>query len=241
MVDRDELPDTVRAGLDGFIAAALEVFADNLVSVVLYGSAAEGRLRATSDVNLIVVLRQVEPAALEAIGPAYRMAHATLRLAAMFILESEIALASDAFVVKFFDVSTRHRVLFGRDPFADLVVDRESAKRRLRQILINLTLRLREHVALSGAFPEQLALAAADAVGPLRACAAMLVSLETGTNVPPRDALYAFAERGGQVEGLNAMTQARETGGIPAAGASRAIEAAFALATLLAAQAESLD
>jgi predicted nucleotidyltransferase len=45
------------AEIDEFVAAARDAFGDQLVSVVLYGSAAEGALRATSDVNVLVVLR----------------------------------------------------------------------------------------------------------------------------------------------------------------------------------------
>jgi predicted nucleotidyltransferase len=233
MVDGEALPDTVQAGIDAFVASARPVFSDTLVAIVLFGSAADGRLRATSDVNLIVVLRRAEPAALDAIGPAYRLAHAAIRLSVMFILESEIALAAEAFAVKFFDVSARHRVLYGSDPFAHLDIDRESARRRLRQVLINLTLRLREHRALGGAFPDQLALAAADAVGPLRASAALLLSLETGETRLPREALAAL----GTVLGLDAavaiVTRARELGGEPEGGGAAAIEAALDLAAAL--------
>jgi hypothetical protein len=158
----------------------------------------------------------------------------------MFILDSEIALASEAFALKFFDVSARHRVLWGSDPFAGLVIDRDSAKRRLRQVLINLTLRLREHRALSGVFPEQLALMAADAVGPLRAACALVLSLETGAVVHPRDALIAVAAAGGKEAALAAITEARETGRVPAVGASAAIQAAIDLAALVATRAEAL-
>ena len=240
MVEADELPDTVRTGIDAFTAAARQVFADSLVSIVLFGSAAEGRLRATSDVNLIVVLSRADPVALDAIGPAYRLAHAAIRLSAMFILDTEIALASEAFAVKFADVTARHRVLCGSDPFEGMVVDRAAAIRRLRQVLINLTLRLREHMALSGAFPEQLALAAADAVGPLRACAALILSLETGAVLHPREALVAVAAGERPEAALAAITRAREIGGVPEAGAAATIQAAIALAGLLEARAESL-
>jgi hypothetical protein len=76
---------------------------------------------------------------------------------------------------------------------------------------------------------------------PLRACAAMMLLLGTRAIIPPDEALLAFAKEGGLLEGLAAMVEARETGGIPAAAASRAIKAAFALATQMAAEAESLD
>jgi predicted nucleotidyltransferase len=92
----DQLPEPVRVALGAFTAASRQVFADDLVSIVLFGSAAEARLRETSDVNVIVVLARLDPARLKAIGDAYRLAHAAIRLSAMFILESEVAVASEA-------------------------------------------------------------------------------------------------------------------------------------------------
>ena len=46
----------VSQALEGFVEAARAAFGTNLVSVTLYGSGAEGRLRPSSDINLIVVL-----------------------------------------------------------------------------------------------------------------------------------------------------------------------------------------
>ena len=240
MVEADALPEAAQQGIDAFTAAARQVFGADLIAVVLYGSAADGRLRATSDVNVIIVLKRVERAALEAIGPAYRLAHAAIRLSAMFILESEIAFAAEAFAVKFADVSARHRVLYGTDPFERLTIDREAAIRRLRQVMINLTLRLREHLALSGAFPEQLALAAAEAVGPLRASAALILTLESGETAHPREALAAIAAALGQAAALEAITKARETGTEPEIGGSATLDGAITLAEALAARAEAL-
>jgi predicted nucleotidyltransferase len=108
-----QLPEAVRTTLNEFTAAAQEAFAEDLLSVVLFGSAAEGRLRATSDVNVVLVLRRVDPRKLEAIGEAYRFAHAAIRLSAMFILESEIGVTKDAFAVKLADIIARHQVLYG--------------------------------------------------------------------------------------------------------------------------------
>jgi len=122
-----ELPEAVHGPLAAFTSAAQRVFGGDLLSVVLFGSAAEGRLRQTSDVNVVVVLRVADPTRLEEIGEAYRLAHAAIRLSAMFILESEIAVAKDAFAVKFADIVARHQVLYGSDPFAGLTISREAA------------------------------------------------------------------------------------------------------------------
>jgi predicted nucleotidyltransferase len=235
-----QLPEAVRERLTDFTAAAQRVFADDLFAVVLFGSAAEGRLRQTSDVNVVVVLRRVDPTKLEAIGEAYRLAHAAIRLSAMFILESEIEIAKDAFAVKFADIAARHEVLYGTDPFVGLTISREAALHRLLQVLVNLQLRLRERFALSSLYGEQLAMAAADAVGPLRASAAMLLWLESGARVASRDALHQIADEAGNTAALALITEARESGNVPAAGAMPTLVGAIELANQLAARTERL-
>ena len=55
------LPQDVSQALDSFVASAKEAFGEDLVSLVLFGSAAEGRMRATSDVNLMIVLARFDP------------------------------------------------------------------------------------------------------------------------------------------------------------------------------------
>ncbi len=234
------LPEAVRTALSEFTAAARQAFAEDLRSVVLFGSAAEGRIRQTSDVNVVVVLRRADPANLEAIGEAYRLAHAAIRLSAMFILKSEIDIAKDAFAVKFADITTRHEVLYGDDPFVGLTISREAALHRLLQVLVNLQLRLRERFALSSLYGEQLAMAAADAVGPLRASAAVLLWLESGARVAPREALRQIADETGTAAALTAITEARESGGVPASGAAATLVGAIELANRLVVRTEQL-
>jgi len=233
-------PEAVRTTLNEFVAATQRAFVDDLLSIVLFGSAAEGRLRPTSDVNVVVVLRRVDPKRLEAIGEAYRFAHAAIRLSAMFIRESEIAVAKDAFAVKFADIAARHEVLYGTDPFDGLTISREAARHRLLQVLVNLQLRLRERYALSSPYDEQLAIAAADAVGPLRASAAVLLWLESGVRLAPREALRQIADETGSAAALTGITEARESGGVPAIGAEATLIGAIELATQLAGRIERL-
>ena len=184
--------------------------------------------------------RRVEPTGLEAIGETYRLAHAAIRLSAMFILESEIGVAKDAFAVKFADIAARHEVLYGSDPFDGLTVSREAALHRLLQVLVNLQLRLRERYALSSPYGEQLAMAAADAVGPLRASAAVLLWPESGVRVTPREALRQIADETGTTTALAAITEVRESGRVPASGATAPLVGAIELAMKLTARTERL-
>ena len=108
------LPAPVAEGLDRFVKAAEEALGPALKAAVLFGSAAEGRLRATSDVNLLLVLSEWDERA-DALREPLRSAQAAIRLSPMFVLERELPAAALAFPVKFADIQRRRRVLVGAD------------------------------------------------------------------------------------------------------------------------------
>jgi len=186
------LPPSITEPLDAFVAAAKRTFESDLRSVILYGSAAEGRLRASSDINMLLVLKRFDRERVDGIREPFRSAHAAIRLDIMFLLDSEIAQASEAFAVKFADILVRHRVLFGDPPFAGVSIPREATIRRLRQVLLNLRLRLRERYALVSLREEQLASIIADNAGPIRASAATVLKLEGRETASPKEALRLF-------------------------------------------------
>jgi predicted nucleotidyltransferase len=132
-----DLPAAAATVLTDFVAKARESLGADLRSVVLYGSAAEGRLRPTSDLNVIVVLDRFEAARLDPLREALRVGRAAARLAVMFLLAGEVPAAMEAFAAKFADVRRRRRVLFGEDPFTGLTIPRAAEIARLRQVLLN--------------------------------------------------------------------------------------------------------
>ena len=218
------LPPTIDEVLNSLLAASRAALPDNLRSVVLFGSAAEGRLRATSDVNLIIVLKRFDRAQVDEIREPLRLAHAAARVSAMFVLESELPVAAEAFAVKFADIHRRRRVLFGDDVFAALKPSREAQIRRLNQVLVNLVMRLRNRYALVSLREEQLALVLADAAGPLRAASSSLLDLEGQPAASPREALAVAARSlGAGDELLVNLAEVRETGTLPAGAAGKAL------------------
>ena len=186
------LPQEIQNGIDTFIHHARDAFGDDLVSAVLFGSAAEDGLRSTSDVNLLLVLRKFEREKTDRVREYLRTCHAQMHLEVMFLLESEIEQAMDAFAVKFVDILMRRKVLFGPDHFANVVIAPEAILRRTQQVLLNLMLRMRERYALVSLREEQLPLIIADMTGPLRACAASLLKLEGKPARSPKEALAAI-------------------------------------------------
>ncbi|MEP6536458.1 MAG: hypothetical protein ABJF23_14120 [Bryobacteraceae bacterium] len=183
------LGENVELVLNGFLESAQGAFGEDLISAILYGSAAEGRMRAASDVNLMLVLRLFSGAAAAKIRQPLNLAETAVRLQVMFLLEDEVAPASEAFAQKFTDVIHRRRVLFGPDPFQGLEISRGAKIYRLKQVLLNLAIRLREEYISRGVSEASLAVVIAEASGPLRTSAASLLELEGAGFRPPKESL----------------------------------------------------
>lgn len=230
------LPPAVREVVGGVVEAARLAFGDALRAVLLYGSAAEGRMRATSDVNLMFVLTRFERECADRFREPFRFAGAAVRLSAMFVLADELQIAAEEFAQKFADIRRRHVVLFGEDVFADVSVPREALVRRVRQALLNLSMRLREQYVERSLREEQCAITVAETAAPLRAAAASIVELERGETLPPREALETIVREIGSpalLELLPHLSEAREERVLPAGRAAellyRTIELARAL------------
>jgi len=238
-----DLPAHVDRVLEEFVAAARQACGDALLSVVLYGSGAEGKLRATSDVNLILVLTEFTPQMADALRDPLRVGQAAARLAVMFLLESEVSAAVNAYPVKYLDIIHRQRILHGRNPFADLSVSRNASLFGLKQVLLNLRLRLRSQYVLRGLNEEQLALVAADAAGPLRSCAATLLELEGHPASSPKEALEQIAlslEDPAWRDVLTHLSEARETRRLQAGVAGDTLFRLMKLTDLLLSRVDSL-
>jgi predicted nucleotidyltransferase len=210
-------PD-VEQNIASFVSAAQSAFGADLVSAILYGSAASGQMRATSDVNMVLILKQFAPEAANAIREPMRLAHAALQMKVMFLLESELDAATTAFAVKFADMAERHRVLFGPDPFTSLTPSRAALIHRLKQILLNLQLHLRERYVLVSLRPEKLVPVIADSASPLRASAASILQLRGQAHLPAKQALEALVQESGEAglqAALQQMSHARENASLP--------------------------
>lgn len=214
MPSLDDLPPSVAQVLEDVLCQMTEALGEHLQSVVLFGSGAEGRLRATSDVNLFVLLSHFDPAKMEPLREPLQAAKAVVKLSVMVLLREEFAAAAEAFADKFSDIRRRRRVLFGEDPFATLQTPRQAIVYRLRQVLLNLTLRLRNAYLQGSVREEQLPLVIADAAGPIRASAATLLELEGERVGSPKEALIRMAsslDLSDSTTVLRALSEARET------------------------------
>jgi hypothetical protein len=221
--------------IDDLGAQAQTALGDRLRSVILYGSAAEGRLRATSDVNLLFVLKAFD-ASVDAFRDPFRFAKAAANVTAMFVLETELPDAAEAFAQKFADIGRRHLVLYGDDVVANISIPRAALVVRLRQVLLNLSIRLREMYVERSLREEQCAITVAESAAPLRTSAASILELEGRGSLHPKEALetlVAELRRAEFTDLLPHISEAREQRALPSGRAAAYLFATLQLAGAL--------
>jgi hypothetical protein len=126
--------------------------------------------------------------------------------------------------------------LYGDDLFSNIDIPREALVRRLQQVLLNLTMRLRGSYVEQSLREEQCALTVAEAAAPLRTAAASILELEGRGTLAPKEALQAIVRELGDArfdELLPHISEARERRVLPAGRAAAMLFATLELARAL--------
>lgn len=133
------------------------VFGTDLVSLVLYGSAAgEDFVPGRSDLNFAVVLERLTFPHLKALHQHLPKWH-KLGMATPLLLDRHfIERGRDAFPMEFHDVRAQHRVLFGEEVFATLSIDSRHLRYQAEHEARGKLLRLRTLYAEVGAERKRL-------------------------------------------------------------------------------------
>lgn len=134
-----------------------QTFESRLLSVVLYGSAADDRERdAFSDRNVLCVLRDVSPRELADAAPIVRWWREKENPSPLLLSESELVESTDCFPIEFYDIKERHRLLHGTDLLGPILLDGRHHRAQLEHELRSKLIRLRQQAA--GLLPDKLGL-----------------------------------------------------------------------------------
>jgi hypothetical protein len=138
--------------LGELVSRLKEAAGKNLESVVLYGSGASGTYRpGTSDLNVLCTLVTIDIHELQLLAPVVHWwTGEEKEPAPLFFLTEELQRSTDVFAIESVDVKRAHRVLFGKDPVADLEIPMNLHRVQVERDLRLLLLRLRQHVLHSG-------------------------------------------------------------------------------------------
>lgn len=131
--------------LQGLVDRLLTDYGNDLLSVVLYGSAASGDYQEKhSDLNVLCVLERVGLAELERAGPALQWWIKRGQPAPLFLSAEEVRDGSDVFPIEFLDIKENYRLLYGADVVAEIRVNTAQHRVQLEHELRSRLLRLRK-------------------------------------------------------------------------------------------------
>ena len=151
--------DTMQAmkQAEDFARTLAGTYGEDLVSVVLYGSAARGDYReGKSDLNILVLLKRLDPGVLRLGTEIARDWAARGNPPPLMFSESEWRASADAFPIEYGDMGDAHRVLHGVNPFEGLEIDREHLRLQCEHELKSKQIQLREQYLLLAADPAAL-------------------------------------------------------------------------------------
>src|SRR5687767_13847092 len=91
----------------------------NLVSVILYGSAASGDfIPRHSDYNILIALQKITPKDLRSAHASVREWHKLGHSVPVYFTISELQNAADVFPIEFHEMESSRKVLYGKDVLA---------------------------------------------------------------------------------------------------------------------------
>jgi predicted nucleotidyltransferase len=124
----------------------------NLLSVILYGSAATDEFHPEhSDLNVLCILRGQSSRELSKLGAASTWWAKKGHPAPLFFTPEELQHSADIFAIELLDIKAARRILYGEDVIAALDVPTERHRMQVEREFRNNTLRLRQHyVMLAG-------------------------------------------------------------------------------------------
>ena len=134
--------------LDQLVEKLRQALPDDLISVVLYGSAAVGdHDEKFSDYNVLCVLKRLTPAQLGATESVFRWWRGQGNPSPLLLTQHEVETSTDCFAIEFHDIKEHHRILYGADVVSSLTIDRSFYRAQVEHDLRAKLLRLRQKAA----------------------------------------------------------------------------------------------
>lgn len=140
-----KLPPDIRQALTQFVDTLEQTFKSGLLSVVLYGSAARGDyVPASSDINVMVVLKEFDIPQLQRIVGPVQWARSEVRLEPFILTLEELRRSADVFPLKYMEIKRGYEVLAGEDLMSLIFVHSEHLRLACEREAKSMVLRLRQ-------------------------------------------------------------------------------------------------
>ena len=147
----------IQQQIEAFIDDLRSTHGRNLVSVVLYGSAAAGDfIPKHSDYNIMIALERITPKDLREAHACVREWHKLGHPVPVYFTVSELQNAADVFPIEFHQMEVAHKVLYGRDVLKGLNISDRFLRHQIEYELRSKLLLLRRQYIPASASVEGL-------------------------------------------------------------------------------------
>lgn len=140
-----------------FVSRLRQVAGENLRSVIVYGSAADGEFHPQfSDVNLLCILGDVSFSTLSAVAPAVEWWRRQKQPAPLLLTREELERSADVFAIEMLDMQRQHRVVFGDDVLSGLNIPMQLHRAQVEYELREKLIVLRESLLSAAGHKERM-------------------------------------------------------------------------------------
>jgi hypothetical protein len=151
------LPDDLKKELSAFCEDIINLIKTDLASIVLYGGITKEEFdRNSSNINLMIVLKNSNAEILDKITPRIQKGVNNLTLAPFLLTEEDLKSSFNLFPIKFSDIKKHHLLFWGYDYLSELTISPEFLKRNCQRELKNILLRLNQIYFFNYGFMENV-------------------------------------------------------------------------------------
>ena len=140
-----KIPEKPEEILDEITSDYKKLFGENLISIILYGSAARGEyVKKKSDINFLIVLKED---GLDLLVDSLQTVKKWRKKAVsipLFLTEEYIKSSLDSFPIEFFNIKQNYKVIFGKDILKDISINKKELRLRLEREIKGKLIHLRE-------------------------------------------------------------------------------------------------
>ncbi len=141
-VEATNLPDNIEKTIGEFVKLLRDAYGKELISVILYGSAASGEYALRhSNVNIAIILEDTSIRSISKTSGFINKSRFMI-INPVFFTEGYIRRSTDVFPIEFIDMKENHAVLYGKDILKDIDVDiknlRFQCEQELKSRIINI-------------------------------------------------------------------------------------------------------
>jgi hypothetical protein len=205
---------STEAKLTDLVSRMKEFAAQNLESIILYGSAARGDYKeGHSDLNVLCILRSVATRELARVtAVVHWWCKDQNEPAPLFFTAEELRQSADVFSIELLDMQENRRVLYGPDLIDNIEVPMNLHRVQVEHDMRTLLLKLRQHFLLTG--QKESELRAAEAKSSSSVLALLRHALIAFEEEPPATAHEVFARiaalTGADAEAFSAAFRLRD-------------------------------